>query len=301
MKTLCNCPYVVCPLYGNCAACIQKNRKENEMAHCMESKAIQMGAKFPVRHPKTIIEKDFEGMSRKTAELIAGVVQKKPNALLCLPAGSTAIRTYEILKEMREKGQVDFSKCSFVALDEWLDLKDESENCRAFLEKYFYKPLEIKEKQITFFHTHASDFTEECRRVDQIIFNHGGIDCLLLGIGINGHLGLNEPNQSFDSYCKVVNLDATTQQVGQKYFSGQIRLTRGITLGVRHFYGSHFVILQAGGAHKKEIIRKTYETTPTEALPATVMALLPNAVVVLDRDAASGICEIIGEENKDDE
>ena len=291
MMTSCNCPYIICPVYGNCEACIQKNRKENDMAHCMEYRAMELGAKFPLRNPKTFIEEDFEAMSRKTAELIAETVNKKADALICLPAGETAIKTFEILKEMQTGGQVDFSVCAFVALDEWLDLEDESENCSAFLRRNFYYPLGIREEQITFFDVHASNLEQECRRVDQVIFDHGGIDCMLLGVGMNGHLGLNEPNQSFDSYSKVVDLDTVTMQVGQKYFAEGMKLSRGVTLGIRHFYESKLVILQAGGSHKKEIIQKTYNTPPTQALPATVMGILPKGVVVLDKEAAAGLDE----------
>ena len=95
----CNCPYVVCKLHGNCAACIAKNRKENDMAHCMEAVAMERGAKMPLRMPEQVyLEDDFEAMSRRSAELVTQVVKKKPDALISLPAGSTGKRTFEIFK-----------------------------------------------------------------------------------------------------------------------------------------------------------------------------------------------------------
>lgn len=280
---------MICPVYGDCEACIRKNRATGDLAHCMEEKAMELGAVLPRKIPTTYVEEDFEAMSRKSAELIADCVRSKPDALLSLAAGSTAARTYEILAQMAQKGEIDFSRTQFVALDEWLDLADESENCQAFLRKHFYGPAGIPDERITFFDVHATDREQECKRVDQVIFDHGGIDCMLLGIGMNGHLGLNEPGRTFNSYAKVVELDPITTQVGQKYFSDGMKLTRGITLGVRHMYETKLVILQAGGAHKKEIIQKMYETPPTEQLPATVLKLLPGGVVVLDQDAAAGI------------
>ena len=298
MNTPCNCPFVICPAYGDCEACIRKNRMTGELAHCMEAKAMELGATIPMKLPVTYVEADFEAMSRKSAELIADCVRSRPDALLSLAAGSTATRTFEILCEMARRGEVDFSRAQFVALDEWLDLADESENCRAFLMKNFYGPMAVPEERITFFDVHAADLEAECRRVDQVIFDHGGIDCMLLGIGMNGHLGLNEPGRSFDSYAKVVDLDPVTMQVGQKYFSDGMKLTRGITLGVRHMYEAKRVILQAGGAHKKEIIQSMYETPPTEQLPATVLKLLPGGVVVLDRDAAEGILPYLEQEGR---
>lgn len=289
MKMPCNCPYVICPVYGDCEACIQKNRATGDLAHCMEKRAAELGAKLPLKNPPTYVEEDFEAMSRRSAQLIAEVVRNKPDALLSLAAGSTGVRTFQLLQEMQERGEVDFSQAWFVALDEWLDLADESENCEAFMRKHFYGPLGIPEDHMVLFNVHAQDLDQECKRIDQFIFDRHGIDCMLLGIGMNGHLGLNEPNRTFNSYAKVVELDGVTMQVGQKYFSGGMKLTRGITLGIRHLYESGLVILQVGGSHKREIVKRLYETAPTEELPATVMKLLPHGVVVLDQDAAADI------------
>ena len=103
---------------------------------------------------------------------------------------------------LKEKGEIDFSQAEFVALDEWLDLEDERENCTNFLKKHLYGPLGIQPEKMHLFDIHAANFKEECSRIDQIIFSHGGIDLMLLGLGMNGHLGLNEPGGSFEDYAK---------------------------------------------------------------------------------------------------
>lgn len=290
----CNCPYIVCPLHGDCVACIEHNRLTGDMAHCMEKTAIERGAIMPFRLPKKVYLKDsFEAMSQKSAELIIEALQAKPDALLCLAAGNTAIRTYEILLERKARGEVDFSEASFVALDEWLNLEDESENCDAFMRKYFYGPLGISDRQVKRFDIHASDLSQVCRDVDQFIFDHGGIDIMLLGIGMNGHLALNEPGGDFSDYAKVVDLDPVTMSVGQKYFSHEAKLSRGITLGVHHIFDAGLVILQVGGAHKAEITEKLIKTAPTEMLPATVLKLIKNGVLVVDRDAAANVLNLL--------
>lgn len=236
---------------------------------------------------RTVIVRDYEEMSRRSAQVLAQVVAQKPDALLCLAAGQTAIRTYELLAEWQQAGKVDFGAARFVALDEWLDLDDERDNCAAFMDRHFYHPLRIREQQQTRFDVHAPDLQAECRRIDRAIFEGGGIDCVLLGLGMNGHLGLNEPGCGFDDYAKVVVLDPVTAQVGQKYFSRQTRLTRGITLGIGHIREARRVVLQVSGSHKAQIVRRIYETPATDAVPATVMQLLPQGIVVLDEDAAS--------------
>ena len=116
---------------------------------------------------------------------------------------------------------------------------------------------------------------------------------MLLGVGMNGHLGLNEPGGDFGDYAKVVDLSPTTMEVGQKYFTGGMKLTRGITLGVRHMFEAGMVILQVGGSHKAEIMEKVFRTPPTEEIPATVLKLVPNGVIVIDRDAAANVTDLL--------
>lgn len=290
----CNCPYILCSCHGNCTACITRNRATGDMAHCMEKVAMARGAVMPLRLPKEVfLEEDHEAMSRRSAELVCDVIRLKPNALVCLPAGSTAIRTYEIMREMSAAGQVDFSRVHFVALDEWLDLEDESENCDAFMRRHFYGPLNIPDEQVTRFDIHADDLQAACKAMDEDIHARGGIDVMLLGLGMNGHLGLNEPNSDFKLYSKVVELDETTRNVGQKYFSDGMALSRGITLGVHHMFETGKVILQVGGSHKVEILEKVIRTAPTEEIPATVLKLLPHGVIVTDRDAAANVLDVL--------
>lgn len=293
MKNKCNCPYIPCKYRGNCTACIAHNKEEGTLANCMEKAAIELGAKLPLRIPRTEVLMDYEAMSRRCAELIKECLEEKPNALLCFPAGSTVVRTCEILSNMQIAGEIDFSRAHFVALDEWLDLEDESENCTSFLERHLYGPLGIRDDQKNLFDIHAHDLDAECRRMDEIIFAHGGIDLMLLGLGMNGHLGLNEPGGDFEDYAKVVDLSETTMQVGQKYFSSPVKLTRGITLGVHHMYEAKSVILQVSGSEKSKIVEELYRSVPTDQLPGTVLKLLPGGMVLLDEAAAQRIKDLL--------
>ena len=101
-----------------------------------------------VQKKAPVVAEDYEGMSFETARVIRDAVKEDPELLLSLAAGSSAIRTYEILGEMQARGEVDFSRVRFVQLDEWLDLKDRSEDCASFLRKHFFGPLGIREEQI---------------------------------------------------------------------------------------------------------------------------------------------------------
>ncbi|HEX3009963.1 MAG TPA: glucosamine-6-phosphate deaminase [Bacteroidales bacterium] len=235
-----------------------------------------------------IVYSDHSTLSLETAARIARIVRQKPDALLCFPAGETSLATFAELVRMSDRGEVDFTKCSFVGLDEWVHLKEkQEENCFHFLQKHLFGPLSITSDQICFFNGEASDLEYECKKTDDYIRSHGSIDMMLLGMGMNGHLGLNEPGTSFDLYSHVIGLDKVTMSVGQKYFSENIKLTHGITLGMKHIRETGTVILQVSGARKKSIVANLLSSEVSTQLPASFLKLLPQAYLLLDREAAS--------------
>jgi 6-phosphogluconolactonase/glucosamine-6-phosphate isomerase/deaminase len=104
----------------------------------MEEIAEKLGAKFPLRLPKTVVCEDYESVSLFNAEQIAEVVNRIPDALICVPNDATAIRTYEILEEMKNQNKVSFRQAQFISLYEWIGDNNKSENCSDFLQKYLY-------------------------------------------------------------------------------------------------------------------------------------------------------------------
>lgn len=110
---------------------------------------------------------------------------------------------------------------------------------------------------------------------------------MLVGIGMNGHIGFNEPAGSFQAYSHVVELDETSRTVGQKYFREQTTLTSGITLGLGHMLEARQVILVANGSKKADIIRRTIEEDVTPLLPASLIRNHVDAYVILDKEAGS--------------
>lgn len=259
----------------------------------MEETALKEGADLDLNIPCNEVYETEREMALRCAQIVKETLDKKPDALLCFPAGMSVVSTCEALKEMQDRGEIDFTKANFVSLDEWLDLEDESENCTHFLHKHLYDPLNIREDQLHLFNVHAENFDEECRRIDQYIFDYGHIDLMLLGIGMNGHLGLNEPGGDFNDYAKVVSLSDTTMNVGQKYFSGETKLSRGITLGVHHIFETKRVILQVCGEHKQDIMYTFFHTRPTQDLPATALKLIDGSCVIADKAAAGKILDLV--------
>jgi glucosamine-6-phosphate isomerase len=239
---------------------------------------------------KQIIYNDYNELSVKTAEMIAAVITKKPDALLCFPAGETSVGTFKKLIELCKEGKISFKKCKIVGLDEWANIGAmKSENCFSFLKKHLFDHIDYTIENLCFFDGESSDLVTECKKTDDFIKKNGPVDIFLLGAGMNGHLGLNEPGTPFDLYSHIVNLDDTTKKVGQKYFSGKVDLTKGITLGLKYIMEARMVILQLNGERKAEIVMKLIESKITVAFPASVLKSHLNSYLLLDRDAAKFI------------
>lgn len=236
---------------------------------------------------KHLIYRNYDELSKKTAEMIGQVIMEKPNSLLCFPAGHTSLGTFDYLVNMKKSGILNFGNCIFVGLDEWVGLEGPEGCCTEFMYKHLFDRLELRKDQIVFFDTNAEDLDAECKRIDQFVFSKGSIDVMFLGIGMNGHLGLNEPGVDPHKYCHITELDQVTSKVGQKYFDKNVQLSKGITIGIKHIMESKLVILQASELKKAEIIKKLMHQEPNSGLPATFLKNHSRAYLLLDAEAAS--------------
>ena len=236
---------------------------------------------------KQIIYEDYTELSVKTAELISTIILNKPDALLCFPAGETSVGTFKHLIELNKADKISFKKCRIVGLDEWANIGAmKSENCFSFLKKHLFDHIDYSDENLCFFDGESPDLKYECIKSDIFIKKYGPIDMILLGAGMNGHLGLNEPGTSFDLYSHIVNLDDTTKTVGQKYFSGKVNLTSGVTLGLKYIMEAKTVILQLNGTRKAEVAKRLIETEVSPAFPASAVKSHLNSFLLLDREAA---------------
>jgi galactosamine-6-phosphate isomerase len=231
---------------------------------------------------------DYETLSDTVASAIVDLVKQKPNAVICFASGHTPLRACQLFVQKIQEQRINISDVTFIGLDEWVGVEPENEgSCHYFLYNTIFMPLEIVASQIHVFDGMANDEADECIKMDSFIINKGGIDLMLVGIGMNGHIGFNEPGVSFKNYSHVISLDETTLSVGQKYFSTATNISKGITLGFQHLMEARQVILIANGEKKAHIIKQTIEGGISEQLPASIMQTHTNAIIIIDADAAS--------------
>jgi glucosamine-6-phosphate deaminase len=230
------------------------------------------------------IARDYDALSRLAADIIIRQVQNKRDSVLVFPGGDTPIGMLsELVKAVNTK-QVDFSGCTFVSLDEWVGLNGDDEgSCRCTLNRHFYEPARIDHSQIQFFNAEATDLQAECIRMDDLIAACGGIDLIVLGIGLNAHVGFNEPGIPWNTLCHVVELDEITKTVANKYFpNGTDHVHKGITIGMQHILRSKQVVLLANGEKKKEIVYRVIHGSVTTDVPASALKNHSNCSIIVD-------------------
>ncbi len=237
-----------------------------------------------------IIYETYRQLSVATAERICAIVREKPDALLCFPAGETSIGTFEELIKLNKKGAISFKKCTIVGLDEWLNLGNrKDQNCYSFLKKHLFDYIDYSPENTCFFDGESDNPKLECLKTDDFIRINGPIDVILLGLGMNGHLGLNEPGTPFRLKSHIVDLDETTMKVGQKYFSDQATLSTGITLGLKTIMESKTVILQVNGSRKAAIVKQLVDSEITPSLPASIVKSHLNSFLLVDTEASGDL------------
>lgn len=241
---------------------------------------------------KVEIFEDKEKTARATAALIIEQVKRKPDSLLCFPSGESPTATLHLLVESAQQGSVDFSRCQFVGLDEWVGMNEFDEgSCKHYLLTHFFSPLGISEDNIIFFDGLAEDPKAECDKMNRFIAEKGPIDLMLVGLGMNGHIGLNEPYTDFSLYAHVAELDPMTVQVAQKYFDKATALSGGLTLGLQHLLEANTVILIVNGEKKAGIVARLLAENISDQLPGTIVRSHRNSYLMLDAAAGSKIIQ----------
>lgn len=237
-----------------------------------------------------IIEtKDYNDMSRKAANIISSQVILKPDSVLGLATGSTPLQTYANLIESYKNGDLDFSKVSSVNLDEYCGLSaDNNQSYRYFMQHNLFDHINLPSE-----HTYVPDGMETdekkaCKKHEDIIRELGGIDLQLLGLGLNGHIGFNEPSDEFPKETHCVNLTESTINANSRFFDSIEEVpTKAYTMGIQSIMSAKSILLIVNGKAKADIVAKAFLGPVTPQVPASILQMHPNVTLVADADALS--------------
>ena len=227
-------------------------------------------------------------MSEKAADAVMQTAESLEQPVLCTASGDSPAGLYkELVKDVSDNA-TDISGWYFIGLDEWLNMNGSDEgSCRFHLNNQLFNPLQVATDHIGFFDGRQKPPEKECENVEHFIRQHGGISIAILGLGMNGHVGMNEPGTSAVLRSHVTNLDTQTQKIGQKYFKKEQALSQGITLGLATLMESRSIVLLVNGGHKAKIVRQVLEGEISDKLPASLLRRHPGLKVYLDKEAAA--------------
>ena len=206
---------------------------------------------------KIVITKNYEELSKVAANEMADVVKSNPSAILGLATGGSPIGMYKELIRMNEAGEIDFSKVTTVNLDEYVGLSGEhSQSYRYFMNDNLFNHINIDKNNTYVPNGLAEDVESECKNYDNKIAELGGTDIQLLGIGNNGHIAFNEPDENLVSGTHLTSLTQDTIEANARFFDSIDEVPKtALTMGLGGIMKSKKIIVIASGESKAEAVK----------------------------------------------
>ena len=234
-------------------------------------------------------EANYEAMSRRAAHIIAAEIHCNPACVLGLATGSTPIGTYQNLAAWNKAGDISFKEVQTVNLDEYKGLSgDHDQSYRYFMNTNLFDHVDIDKARTHVPSGLAEDAEAECAAYDALVASLGYADLQLLGLGNNGHIGFNEPDDHFTKETHVVDLTQSTIDANARFFASKDDVPRqALTMGVGCIMAARRVLLIASGEAKAEALYQAFCGPITPNCPASILQLHPDVVVVADEAALS--------------
>ncbi len=224
----------------------------------------------------------YREMSERAANIIMQGICDKPDFVLGLATGSTPIGTYQWLADGNRMGKVDFSSVTTVNLDEYVGLPtDNPQSYRYFMNDKLFNHINIKPENTHVPNGMAKNLAKEGERYDKLIEELGGIDLQLLGIGVDGHIGFNEPDTVFVKATHEVVLDESTIRANSRFFKSEAEVPKtAITMGMLSIMKAKKILLIVNGENKKAILDKALSGEIDPHVPASILQLHPEVTVI---------------------
>lgn len=235
---------------------------------------------------KIIKVKDEIELGIKASELVKEVLKSKTNPVLGLATGSTPETMYEQLVAAYQNGEISFKNVVTFNLDEYVGLDEANEfSYHYYMNEKLFDHVDIDKKNTYIPNGNAEDLEAECAAFESAIQKHGPIDLQILGVGLNGHIGFNEPGTPFTSRTHVATLEESTRKANSRFFTSLDEVPKyALTMGLATIMDAKKIVLLVQGEHKKAILHEIVHGDVTEEVPASVLKLHPDVVVITDLD-----------------
>lgn len=240
---------------------------------------------------RIIVCKNYDEVSRTTAQMVADLVNEKPDLVFCLPAGASPVGMFKCLVEMYKEGKVDFSQMRTFDMDEYAYMEDTDPHSFAyFMRQHFLDHVNVKPENIDYPHVASGDIDAECRRYAQAIVDAGGLDIAITGIGDDGHIAFNEPGPYLLPRTHAVKLDEATRKQNAKYFEDRPEgaPTVAITTGMEEHMKARNYFVVCSGLRKAPLLKHLFETDKLDPMyPVSWLRMHSNCTFIIDEEAAS--------------
>jgi len=235
---------------------------------------------------KKIVLNNYDEVSRAAADIYVKQLRNKPASVLGLATGSTPLGLYAELVRLYQTGGIDFSKASSFNLDEYYPIrKSHPQSYDYFMRENLFSKVNFAQSRLP--DGEADDPLAECAGYDADIEAAGGIDLQLLGIGLNGHIGFNEPSVSYPMSTNLVNLTESTLKANSRFFdAGVSQPAQALTMGFGAIFQAKSILLIITGANKAPVARKLFDGIIHTDIPASLLLLHPDVTVIMDREAS---------------
>lgn len=239
---------------------------------------------------RVIICDNYEQMSKEAAKIIAAQVFMKPDCVLGLATGSTPVGAYKELIKMYENKEIDFKDVTTFNLDEYYPIKrSNDQSYYYFMHDNLFNYINIPEEKIHVLNGEVENPEKECEDYDKHIEEHGGIDLQLLGIGRNGHIAFNEPDENLVSGTHVTALTDDTIDANARFFEDIKDVpTKSLTMGMASIMKSRKILILINGKGKSAALKKLLSGEISTSCPATMLNMHNDVVVICDKEAYEG-------------
>jgi glucosamine-6-phosphate deaminase len=233
-----------------------------------------------------------ESLGRALALEVARRLAAKPDTVLGLPTGRTPIPLYRELVRLHLAGRADFGRAATFNLDEFLGVVTlDPRSYRAFMQRHLFDHINLSPRRIQFLNGATRDVERECRRYERAIARAGGIDLQILGLGMNGHIGFNEPARALVARTHRTRLTPATRRANATLFENRASAVprEALSMGMATIFHARQIVLLATGATKARCVQRMMAGPVTPRLPASFLQLHRNVEVWVDRGAAGNL------------